>query len=119
MVMRNALLLLPLLAAGCAGGDAANPAATIGCSGQVLLRNIGPMAVEQAFFSPAGPGNWGRDLLAPADIPPGGDRTVMTTPGRNAVRIVFANGRAAEIAAMDVCTSGTLTISPTELIASQ
>ena len=36
-----------------------------------------------------------------------------------AVRIVFANGRAAEIAAMDVCTSGTLTISPTELIASQ
>ncbi|MBS7791544.1 hypothetical protein KTR66_16195 [Roseococcus sp. SDR] len=117
--MRNTLLLLPLIAAACAGGEGTNPAASIGCSGQVLLRNIGPMAVEQAFFSAAGPGNWGRDLLTPTDIPPGGDRTVMATPGRNAVRIVFANGRAAEMPAMDVCTSGTLTISPTELIASQ
>lgn len=119
MVMRHALLLLPLLAAACAGGDAANPAATLGCSGEVRLRNIGPMAVEQAFFSPSGPGDWGRDLLAPTDIPPGGDRAVMATPGRNAVRIVFANGRAAEMPAMDVCTTPTLSISPTELIASR
>lgn len=119
MVTRHALLLLPLLAAACAGGEGANPAATLGCSGQVLLRNIGPMAVEQAYFSPTGPGQWGPDLLAPADIPPGGDRTVMATPGRNAVRIVFANGRAAEMPAMDVCSSGTLSISPTELVASQ
>jgi hypothetical protein len=113
----SALLLLLVLAA-CAGGGA-GPAATIGCSGEVRLRNIGPMAVEQAYFSPAGPGDWGRDLLAPGDIPPGGDRAVMATPGRNAVRIVFANGRAAEMPAMDVCATPTLSIAPTELIASR
>jgi hypothetical protein len=41
----------------------------------------------------------------------------MATPGRNAVRIVFANGRAAEMPAIDVCAAPTLSISPTELIA--
>jgi hypothetical protein len=115
--MRGAFLLLPLLAA-CAG-EGANPAATLGCSGEVRLRNVGSMAVEQAYFSAAGPGQWGRDLLAPTDIPPGGDRAVMVTPGRNAVRIVFANGRAAEMPAMDVCASPTLSIAPNELIASR
>ncbi len=117
MMKLRALVLLPLLAA-CAG-EGAGPAATLGCSGEVRLRNIGPMAVEQAYFSPAGPGNWGRDLLAPGTIPPGGDLLVTATPGRNAVRIVFANGRAAEMPAMDVCTTPTLSIAPTELIASR
>jgi hypothetical protein len=119
MVTHRLFLLLPLLAAACAGRDAGSPAATLGCSGEVRLRNVGNMAVEQAFFSAAGPGNWGPDLLTAGDIPPGGARAVMATPGRNAVRIVFANGRAAEMPAMDVCTTSTLSIAPTELIASR
>lgn len=118
MVKPRLLLLLPLLAA-CAGGEGANSTATLGCSGEVRLRNVGNMAVEQVYFSASGPANWGPDLLAPTDIPPGGDRAVRATPGRNAVRIVFANGRAAELPAMDVCATATLSIAPHELIASR
>lgn len=113
--MRRAILLLPLLAA-CAG-EGGNAVPAIGCSGEVRLRNTGNLTVEQAYFSPSGPGNWGRDLLAPGTIPPGGDRVVMAPPGRNAVRIVFANGRAAEMPAMDVCATPSLSIQPTRLLA--
>lgn len=113
--MRRALLLLPLLAS-CAG-EAPGPAAMLGCPGEVRLRNAGPLAVEQAYLSPAGPANWGRDLLAPGTLPPGEERVVRVAPGRHAVRIVFVNGRAAEMAALDVCATPDLRITPTEVLA--
>ena len=113
--MTRAVLLLPLLAA-CAGGGE-GPGAALGCGGEVRLRNAGAMAVEQAYFSLAGPANWGRDVLAPGTLPPGEERVVRTTPGRNAVRIVFANGRAAEMTAMDVCGTPGLRITPAGLVA--
>lgn len=116
--MKRALFLLPLLAA-CAG-EGGGSVAMLSCRGEVRLRNVGAMAIEQAYFSPAGPGgNWGRDLLAPETLPPGGERMVQVTPGRNAVRIVFANGRAAEMPAMDVCATPSLSIQPTGLLASR
>jgi len=112
--MKRGFLLLPLLAA-CAGGEVA----TIGCGGEVRLRNAGSVAVEQAYISQAGSANWGRDLLAPGTLPPGAERVVQAVPGRNAVRIVFANGRAAEMAALDVCATPNLRIQPAELLASR
>lgn len=115
--MRAALFLLPLLAA-CAGGEGGS-VATLGCGGEVRLRNIGSMTVEQAYFSPAGPADWGPDLLAPGTLPPGGEKLISARPGRNAVRIVFANGRAAEMPAMDVCATPSLSIQPTGLLASR
>ena len=115
--MRGALLVLPLLA-GCAGGGA-DPVAALGCSGELRLRNLGPMTVEQAFVSPRGPEDWGPDLLAPGTLPPGAQQVVAGAPGRNAVRIVFANGRAAEILALDVCATPNLAIQPTGLLASR
>lgn len=115
--MRGAVLLLPLLAAcGAGGGD---PVASLGCSGELRLRNQGPMTIEQAFVSARGPGDWGPDLLAPGTLPPCGEQVVRGTPGRNAVRIVFANGRAAEIPALDVCATPNLGIRPTGLLASR
>jgi len=116
--MKRAFLLLPLLAA-CAG-EGGGSLTALGCGGEIRLHNVGAMAIEQAYFSPAGPGgNWGRDLLAPDTLPPGGERVVQATPGRNAVRIVFANGRAAEMPAMDVCATPRLSIQPTGLLASR
>jgi len=112
--MKRGLLLLPLLAA-CAGGEVPS----IGCGGEVRLQNAGSVTVEQAYISQAGSANWGRDLLAPGTLPPGADRVVLAMPGRNAVRIVFANGRAAEMAEMDVCATPNLRIRPTELLASR
>lgn len=116
--MKRALLLLPLLAAACGGGQQGS-ISTLGCSGDVRLQNIGSMAVEQAYFSQAGPANWGRDLLAPNTLPPGAERVVQAAPGQNAVRLVFANGRAAEMPAMDVCGTPNLRIQPTELLPSR
>jgi len=112
--MRVRFLLLPLLAA-CASRDVA----TVGCGGEVRLSNAGSMVVEQVYFSPAGSANWGRDLLAPGTLAPGADRVIQAVPGRNAVRIVFANGRAAEMPVMDVCGTPNLRIQPTELLASR
>lgn len=114
--MRVALLLLPLLA-GCAGG--ADTVAALGCSGELRLRNQGPMTVEQAFVSARGPGDWGPDLLAPGTLPPGAEQVVRGAPGRNAVRLVFANGRAAEMSALDVCANPNLAIQPSGLLASR
>lgn len=115
--MRAALLLLPLLAA--CGTGAGDSMATLGCSGELRLRNQGPMAVEQAFVSARGPGDWGPDLLAPGTLPPGAEQVVRGTPGRNSVRIVFANGRAAEMPGLDVCATPSLAIQPTGLLASR
>ncbi|UPY37878.1 hypothetical protein [Sediminicoccus sp. KRV36] len=113
----RAFWLLPLLAA-CAGGGGGS-VATLGCGGDVRLRNVGGMTVEQAYFSPAGSSGWGPDLLAPGTLPPGGSQVVRAAPGRNAVRIIFANGRAAEMPAMDVCATPSLNIEPTGLLASR
>lgn len=115
--MRAALLLLPLLA-GCAAGGG-DPVASLGCAGDLRLRNLGPVTVEQAFVSPRGPDEWGPDLLAPGTLPPGAEQVVRGAPGRNAVRIVFANGRAAEMLALDVCANPNLAIQPTGLLASR
>jgi hypothetical protein len=102
-----------LLLAGCAGPGAPN----LGCSGEVRLRNQGAATVEQVYLSPAGPADWGQDRLAPGVLPPGAEARLSAAPGRNAVRVVFANGRAAEMAAMDVCATPELTIQPAGLLA--
>jgi len=112
--MKRIFLLLPLLAA-CGGGEVAN----IGCSGQVRLQNVGSVVVEQAYLSQGGSADWGRDLLAPGTLPPGAEKVLQAVPGRTAVRLVFANGRAAEMSAMDVCATPNLRIQPTALQASR
>lgn len=106
----RALLLLLFLAA-CA---APSPGG-LGCDGRIEVRNAARQAIEQLYLSPAGPSDWGRDLLAPGTLPPGGTLPVTARPGINAVRVVFINGRAAEMAAMDVCAAPILTIQPNGL----
>lgn len=110
------LPLLPLLV-GCAGTPSGSSVVNLGCGGEVRLRNLGDVTVEQAYFSAAGPADWGRDVLAPGTLPPGGEQAVAAPPGRNAVRIVFANGRAAGMDAMDVCATPVLSIRPGSLLA--
>lgn len=112
--MLRLLALLPLLA-GCAAAPSA--VSTLGCGGEVRLRNLGSMTVEQAYFRPIASAGWGRDLLAPGTLLPGGETPVVAQPGENAVRIIFANGRAAEMPAMDVCATPILNIQPTSLLA--
>ncbi len=105
-------LLAPLFLAACV---APPPGATGNCDGRMQLRNSAPVAVEQLYVSPAGPADWGRDRLAPDTLPSGAARGFAVRPGLNAVRVVFANGRAVEMAGMDVCASPVLTVLPNGL----
>jgi hypothetical protein len=107
----RALLLLPLLAA-CAAPPSGG---TGGCDGRIQVRNAAPIAVEQLYVSSAGPSDWGHDHLAPATLASGAARSVVVRPGLNAVRVVFVNGRAAEMAGMDVCANPILTVQPNGL----
>ncbi|TCH97485.1 hypothetical protein EJV46_15265 [Roseococcus sp. SYP-B2431] len=109
--MRALLLLSPLLAA-CAAPPGGG---TSGCDGRIQLRNAAPIAVEQLYVSMAGPSDWGRDHLAPGTLPAGSTQSVMARPGINAVRVVFVNGRAAEMTGMDVCATPVLTVQPNGL----
>lgn len=112
----RALLLLPLLLAACTAPPSGG---MMGCDGRIQLRNAAPVAVEQLYVSPAGPSDWGRDHLAPGTLPTGGVQSVVVRPGVNAVRVVFVNGRAAEMAGMDVCANPVLIVQPNGLQASR
>lgn len=105
-------LLLPLLLAACAGPPSGG---TGGCDGRIQVRNAAAVAVEQLYVSTAGPSNWGRDHLAPGTLPPGAAQSFAVRPGLNGVRVVFVNGRAAEMAGMDVCANPVLTVQPNGL----
>lgn len=113
---------LPLLLILAACGAPSSPGAPVaggmawGCN-ELELRNTAAVTVEQAYFSAAGQADWGQDLLAPATLPPGGVQRVRVRPGSSAARIVFANGRAAEMAGLDVCGAPVLVIQQNSLLA--
>lgn len=103
----RSLLLLPLLLAACAAPPSGGSG---GCSGQLDVRNAASSGVEQLYVSTTGPSDWGRDHLAPSTLPPGAARSITVRPGLNSVRVVFVNGRATEMAGMDVCATPVLTV---------
>ncbi len=98
-------LLLPLLVAACAAPVAAPPA--LRCDGTVTVRNRSAGEVEQLFV------NGGEDLLAPATLPPRAQRAVPARPGPdNSFRVVFTDGRAAEISGVNSCETPGLDVLP-------
>ncbi len=109
--MRPWPLLLLLTACAAPGGQVS----TLGCSGQLTVRNSSSQAIEQIYVSQAGPRDWGPDLLATGTMPMGDSRTFQAKPGVNSFRAVFVNGRAAEMAGLDVCDTPVLTVLPNNL----
>ena len=106
------LILLPLILAACAAPVAAPP--NLRCDGTVLVRNRSMGEVEQLFA------NGGQDALAPATLPPGAQRMVQARPGPgNAFRVVFTDGRAAEIGGVNSCETPGLDVLPGALQATQ
>lgn len=92
-----------LLLAGCT--------ATGGCGARdVTLRNASALPIEQAYGGDGTPGGWGGELLGPTDLAPGQSRAVRLPAGARAVRLVWANGRAAELLDADLCTVAGLTL---------
>ncbi len=110
LAARLGALALVLAAAGCAAPGSG------GCGPRdVVLRNASALAIEQAYGGAGAPGAWGVDLLGPTELPPGASRTLRLPAGAKAVRLVWVNGRAAEIADLDVCAISSLTLTDTTL----
>lgn len=98
------LLLLPL--AACGGGGR-------GCS--ATLANASGQPIEQVYLARAGEA-WGRDLVAPGEVPPGGTLPLrFAVEGSHAVRVVWANGRAAELQGVEACRMARITVRDAEL----
>ncbi len=97
-------LLLPLLLAACAA-PVAPPA--LRCDGAMTVRNRSAGEVEQLFV------NGVEAMPAPAILPRGGQRPVQARPGPdNAFRVVFTDGRAAEIGGVNSCETPGLDVLP-------
>ncbi len=98
------LLLLPV--AACGGGGR-------GCS--ATLANASGQPIEQVYLARAG-NAWGRDLVAPGEVPPGGTLPLrFGTEGSHGVRVVWANGRAAELQGVNACRMTRVTVRDAEL----
>jgi len=112
--MRTAALAGALLAAACAA-RAPEPACR---AREALLANRGRVAVEQVYQAPDAeePTEWGRDLLGDATLAPtAGMPLRLNGPGRLALRVIWVNGRAAELRGLDGCSLRAVTVTEATL----
>ena len=100
-----------LLLAGC---EAPGGAGSCGAR-EVMLRNASGVAIEQAYGGSGAAAGWGAELLGPTPLPAGAGRTIRLPAGAQAVRLVWVNGRAAELAGVDLCAISTLTLTDAAL----
>jgi hypothetical protein len=97
----RALWLLPLLLAACAG-----PAANGGCAGGFTLSNQSGREIEQLYAGGA------QDLLDPGTLPLGAQRSFFAAGAQAArLRVVFTDGRAAELGPVDLCALPVVVVS--------
>ena len=71
----------------------------------VVNRTSVPM--REAFASPAGIANWGRNRLAAVAVPPGGNAPIRLPADGNCiydVRVVYANGQSDERRGVNTCS---------------
>lgn len=103
-----------LLLGGCvAAGGGGAPGGR--CDAVLRVSNGAGMAVEQLYVSGAGPGAWGRDVLAPDIMPPGSMIETRTGSEPQAVRVVFVDGSAIEMTGLEVCSTPALQVGPRSL----
>lgn len=90
--MRALWLPLPLLAA------CATPGPERACAGAFTLTNQGGREIEQLYAGGQ------EDLLEPYSMPSGGQRSFYAAnPGAARLRVVFTDGRAAELGPVNLC----------------
>jgi hypothetical protein len=68
--------------------------------------------VEQLYLATDGQVGWGASLLSAGELPPGGTAALPLPggPGQVALRIVWVDGRAAELAGLDRCAVSRVTV---------
>lgn len=110
-----ALALTALLAACAApqggGGRSCGPH-------PATLTNASSQPVEQVYLGNGTPSGWGADLLNGRELPAGASMGLtLPGPGPHALRIVWTNGRAAELPGIAGCTTSRITVLDTALSA--
>ena len=93
------------------------PAAT--CNTAFRLVNNSSVTVERFYFSHSSQGAWGPDQLGTSVLPPG--RTInyrAANTGNYDFRVVWTDGRAAELRQVNVCVASQITVTNRGLYAS-
>lgn len=101
--------------AACAPPPAARTAAEApargGCEAALQLVNASSRTVDQVFLARLSQEGWGKDRLGQEVLRPG--RSVRyhgTAPGTQDLRVIWADGRAAELRQVDPCATGTVRV---------
>jgi hypothetical protein len=90
-----------------------------GCDTSFRVVNNSSGTVERLYFSSSRQSGWGNDQLGTAVLAPG--RTVSyraANTGNYDFRVVWANGRSAELSNVNVCRASQITVTDRGLIAS-
>jgi hypothetical protein len=99
--MRRIGPIAALLALAACAGDLPVPGGN--CGGPVRVTNEARLAVEQLYLREPGQAGWGRDLLAPGELAPGALYEGRVGASPVALRAVFVDGTAVEVARIEVC----------------
>ena len=82
-----------------------------GCDTSIRFVNSSPVTVLQLFYNPSNINNWGPDRLGQNVLRPGQTSSVrLSNPGNYDFRVVWDNGRAAEIRRVNVCAASQITV---------
>lgn len=83
-----------------------------------MVNNSGA-TVERLYFSHSSLGSWGNDQLGQSVLPPGRQVSYRAAnTGNYDFRVVWTNGRAAEIRGVNVCRASRITVTNGGLLAS-
>ncbi|SFK91483.1 hypothetical protein [Falsiroseomonas stagni] len=89
------------------------------CDTSFVVVNNSGATVERLYFSHSSLGGWGNDQLGQSVLPPGRQVSYRAAnTGNYDFRVVWTNGRAAEIRGVNVCRASRITVTNGGLLAS-
>lgn len=111
-----ASFLLSLALAACSppapGRTAAEaPAQATGCQGALQVINASSRTVDRLFLARLSLEGWGSDRLGQEVLRPGRSASYRSNmAGAQDLRVIWADGRAAELRRIDPCATGTIRV---------
>ena len=115
ILMSAALLAGAMLLGGCVPQQGqpvyGTPVRGPGCDTSIRFVNNSSVTVLQLFYNPSNISNWGPDRLGQNVLRPGQTSAVrLSNPGAYDFRVVWNNGRSAEIRQVNVCAASQIHI---------
>ncbi|NGM22637.1 hypothetical protein G3576_21670 [Roseomonas stagni] len=89
------------------------------CDTSFVVVNNSSATVERLYFSHSSLGGWGADQLGQNVLPPGRNVSYRAAnAGNYDFRVVWTNGRAAEVRGVNICRASRITVTNGGLLAS-